>query len=222
MAESDEEPEQNGGKDTTSPTNGESKVVILLNKMTDTQPKKPVNTTIRKLHNKQPTKSSRNTSKRKADAGQHPAQSRHDNDKDDEIDFIVLEENGQEAVADEANQNDQRACKKMRIKIDKTANESKKEEKIEEITAQPQATPPPKSNGNNLLPHLRLLPLLPRQSTDGVVSSTEAFDSDNEDIYYALSLVSTFKRLSPHKRAIAKCHIQRILTEIEYGSSSLP
>lgn len=220
MAESDDESEQNEHK-SSEPPNSESKVVIVLNKMADSQAKKPVNSANPKIQDKQTTPVSRGL-KRKADPLQVPAQSLDDNDKGEEINFIVLEENSQEAVADEVNQSDQSTCKKMRNKIDKTANESSQQGKDEEIAMQPQATPSSKPNVNALLPHLRLLPLLPRQSTDGVVSSTEAIDADNEEIYYALSLVGTFKRLSPHKRAIAKCHIQRILTEIEYGSSSLP
>lgn len=60
-----------------------------------------------------------------------------------------------------------------------------------------------------------------RTSTEGIVSSSETVDSNNEETYFAMSLVGILKRLNPHKRAIAKCHILSYLTELEYGSSSL-
>lgn len=59
-------------------------------------------------------------------------------------------------------------------------------------------------------------------NADLMVSSTEKTDSNNEETYFALSLVSSLKRLSPHKRAIAKCHILSYLTELEYGRSEPP
>lgn len=62
----------------------------------------------------------------------------------------------------------------------------------------------------------------PAWNADLMVSSTEKTDSNNEETYFALSLVSVLKRLSPHKRAIAKCHILSYLTELEYGPSELP
>lgn len=55
---------------------------------------------------------------------------------------------------------------------------------------------------------------------DVLVSSSEKVDSNSEETYFALSLVGILKRLPPHKRAIAKCHILNYLTELEYGSSS--
>lgn len=58
-------------------------------------------------------------------------------------------------------------------------------------------------------------------NADIMVSSTEKIDSNNEETYFALSLVGILKRLTPHKRAIAKCHILSYLTELEYGSSEL-
>lgn len=45
-------------------------------------------------------------------------------------------------------------------------------------------------------------------------------DSSNDDIYFVLSLIGTFKRLPPQKRAIAKCNILRYLTELEYGTTA--
>lgn len=61
----------------------------------------------------------------------------------------------------------------------------------------------------------------PKTSTEGIVSSSETVDSNNEETYFAMSLVGILKRLNPHKRAVAKCHILSYLTELEYGSSSL-
>lgn len=46
-------------------------------------------------------------------------------------------------------------------------------------------------------------------------------ETNDEETYFVLSLVGIFKRLSPHKRALAKCNILRYLTELEYGSSSI-
>lgn len=42
---------------------------------------------------------------------------------------------------------------------------------------------------------------------------------EDEDRYFALSLVGIFKRLTPQKRAMAKCHILQYLTELEYGNT---
>lgn len=60
----------------------------------------------------------------------------------------------------------------------------------------------------------------PLNHGDLLVSSSEQADSNNEETYFALSLVGILKRLPPQKRAIAKCHILNYLTELEYGSSS--
>lgn len=56
-------------------------------------------------------------------------------------------------------------------------------------------------------------------NVDLLVSSTEKYDSNSEETYFALSLVGILKRLPPHKRAMAKCHILNYLTELEYGSA---
>lgn len=49
----------------------------------------------------------------------------------------------------------------------------------------------------------------------------DSVDANNEETYFALSLIGIFKRLPPQKRAVAKCNILRYLTELEYGSSAI-
>lgn len=44
-------------------------------------------------------------------------------------------------------------------------------------------------------------------------------DLNNDETYFVLSLIGTFKRLPPQKRAIAKCNILRYLTELEFGET---
>lgn len=58
------------------------------------------------------------------------------------------------------------------------------------------------------------------KSIEELVSSSEAFDTNNEDKYFVLSILGTMRRLTPHKRALARCHILSYLTEIEYGNSN--
>lgn len=53
---------------------------------------------------------------------------------------------------------------------------------------------------------------------DALVSSSDANEPNNEEMYFALSLVGILKRLPPHKRAKAKCHIMNYLTGLEFGS----
>lgn len=53
------------------------------------------------------------------------------------------------------------------------------------------------------------------------ITLPDANDSSNDDTYFVLSLIGTFKRLPPQKRAIAKCNILRYLTELEYGTSAI-
>lgn len=72
-----------------------------------------------------------------------------------------------------------------------------------------------KNSTNKITPPAQPVP----SNADLLVSSTEKTDSNNEETYFALSLVGILKRLSPHKRAIAKCHILSYLTELEYGPS---
>lgn len=136
-------------------------------------------------------------------------------DEDDEIDVIVLEENSQESIEKDVNEGEQSISKKLRLEIEHIANRSKSNEssqaeKDEEIVIQNSAAAPIKSAA-----------IVTRDITDGIVSSSETVDSNNEETYFALSLVGILKRLPPHKRAIAKCHILSYLTQLEYGSSSL-
>lgn len=46
-------------------------------------------------------------------------------------------------------------------------------------------------------------------------------EANNEETYFALSLIGTLKRLNPRKRAIAKCNILKYLTELEIEDAEL-
>lgn len=215
MAESEEEPEQNHHA-TTEPTNAQNKVMVVLNKTPDARSKDAVNLQIKQsvssiVMNRTPIP----LKKLKRKHNSPEAAGQISDDKNDEIDFIVLEENIQGVIDDESNQGEQNVCKKVRIKNEKTTNVSSQEIKTKETVLQPIATTQIKPIVTT--PNV----ILSKHSTDGVVSSSETVDSNNEETYFALSLVGILKRLSPHKRAIAKCHILSYLTELEYGSSSL-
>lgn len=106
------------------------------------------------------------------------------------------------------------STKRMRINIEPTtesiSESNQLQEDQEEIVIQPQVP---------VQVDLKQIPA--PHCAEGIVSSSEAVDSNNEETYFAMSLVGILKRLPPHKRAIAKCHILSYLTELEYGSSSL-
>lgn len=53
------------------------------------------------------------------------------------------------------------------------------------------------------------------------LKSLNNIETNDEETYFALSLIGTLKRLPPHKRALAKCHIINYLTELEYGKLTL-
>lgn len=53
-----------------------------------------------------------------------------------------------------------------------------------------------------------------RESSRYNISS---IDSQDEETFFALSLVRQLKRLPPQKLAIAKCHISTYLTQLEFG-----
>lgn len=131
-------------------------------------------------------------------------------DKDVEVDFIVVQEDQPE---DEINKKEQSPSKKMRSGIQQSTTEQEQEQ--DPLFNRLDESSPSKSQKPQIKPDL----LRSRISTDGIVSSTEAFDANHEETYFALSLLGTMRRLTPHKRAIAKCHILSYLTELEYGSS---
>lgn len=130
-------------------------------------------------------------------------------DTDEEVDFVVIESDQQhdEFIAIESNSNSK---KKLRSETESTTNRQTE------------------SGVNNLAsdneiknPQTKQDILLSKITNNGIVSSTDAFDANNEETYFALSLLGTMRRLTPHKRAIAKCHILKYLTELEYGSSTI-
>lgn len=212
MAESEEETEP-FQSETIESSNEENKVVILLNKSPNAQfyQGKSSNIimrpTLSKSSDEKIVKLTKGT-KRKLE-------------KNEEIDFIVLEEKSQDAIENsqnvveisddtvESKEIEQIACEKKRFEIEQsTLNEFSQPEKVEEVVIQKPVT------------RIKSEAIVTRSSTDGIVSSSETVDGNNEETYFALSLVGILKRLPPHKRAIAKCHILSYLTELEYGSSS--
>lgn len=205
MAESEEEPEQ-CQHETIESSNEQNQVLILLNKSANTgnQQRKSTNVSIKQIPDKSLDKKIMSVMKRKNVT----------EERDEEIDFIVLEENSQESFENshdsvENEEHYQISSKKMCFEIEQTTHESSQPEEVEEIATQKPAA----QTISDVM--------VPRISTDGTVSSSETVDANNEETYFALSLVGILKRLPPHKRAIAKCHILSYLTELEYGSSSL-
>lgn len=141
------------------------------------------------------------------------------NNKNIEIDFIIFGEHGQEPIKLEESEQISRegesvqsASKNKRLRFESSINrpnESSQKELNEEMLTREADVP--KKLGASMV----------KSSSDGIVSSSEIVDDNKEETYFALSLVGILKRLTPHKRAIAKCHILSYLTELEYGSNSL-
>lgn len=209
MAEIDDEPEQSQS-DTIDPPNESNQVVILLNKSVNARNHQRKASNI--LNSRQiPNKNSNEMIlTMKKDSERKP-------EKDEMIDFIVLEEdipdevdNQHEPVENE--ETDQSTSKKMRLEVKETPHQRNGSSQFEKMDEMAILKPSPQSISDVVLP---------RNSTDGIVSSSETVDANNEETYFALSLVGILKRLPPHKRAIAKCHILSYLTELEYGSASI-
>lgn len=206
MAASDEEHEQLNAE----PTDSSDKFVVLLNKTPKSQTK-PTEFTIKQNASGSSPANSRERIHQKMNLTKSFKRKPEQPDKNEEIDFIVLEEQSQ----DEPLANDMIEPilnKKLRAENEKTTNQRKEtsqDEKIVEIS--------------NRKPNIPIKPneTQKKSITDGIVSSSETVDDNKEETYFALSLVGILKRLPPHKRAIAKCHILSYLTELEYGSSSL-
>lgn len=141
------------------------------------------------------------------------------NNKNIEIDFIIFGEQSQEPIQMEESEQISReeesvqsACKNKRLRFESSINQpnkSSQKENIEKMLTRKADVPK------------KLDAAMVKSSSDGIVSSSEIVDDNKEETYFALSLVGILKRLTPHKRAIAKCHILSYLTELEYGSSSL-
>lgn len=203
MAESEEDEDKSEQTtESTESTNDQNKVIILLNK----SPNARIQQSQVKIQDTQ-------TSKIVQVKDLKRNRKVIDDDKEMEVDLIVL---GNDDESQKANEDESEPGKKLRVEIESTTNQAKESspkkltkistEEVFIIQSQPQ---------------IAADSLRPRKSIDGIVSSSEAFDTNNEDRYFALSLLGTLKRLTPHKRAIAKCHILSYLTELEYGSSSL-
>lgn len=136
-----------------------------------------------------------------------------DEDSNVELDIIVVEESHRKDRAEKSEPSLSRASitetEPPTIQTNKSSPKPSKEVVIIQEN--------PTKLHNNITSEL----LRPKTKIDGIVSSTEAFDANNEETYFALTLLGIMKRLSPKNRAIAKCHILSYLTELEYGPSSL-
>lgn len=120
-----------------------------------------------------------------------------------EVNLIVVDEKKTTQTM-KSNENGQTSSKRLRLEIEPLTNQTDKSSQNTQIPPDP----------------LRSELAQPRKSIEELVSSSEAFDTNNEDKYFALSILGTLRRLTPHKRALAKCHILSYLTEIEYGNSN--
>lgn len=163
------------------------------------------------------------TMKKYSNRVQHPPSTEEDNTEIElEVDLIVVDDKKTDQET-ESNENEESAtnCKRLRLEVEPLINlpneSSPHGEKdsnsptVPKCTnvaqiAEPQQQPPSQPQ--------------PRKSIEEIVSSSEAFDANSEDKYFALSILGTLRRLTPHKRALAKCHILSYLTEIEYGNSN--
>lgn len=205
MAESEEEAEPSR---TDIEESAKGEVIILLNKSpAQGQPDKP-----KQIEIKAVAKTPKTNLKRLKRKASTPAQE----ENEIEVDFIVVEENNGAPLKNEVTKSEPGSSRKSCITIEPTTNnvnESESRKEVEEIiTIQSKAAA--RVSPNSIQPK--------NSPIDGIVSSSETVDFNKEETYFALSLVGILKRLPPHKRAIAKCHILSYLTELEYGSSSLP
>lgn len=130
-----------------------------------------------------------------------------------EVDLIVMDEKKTDQTI-ESNENGETSTnrKRLRLEVEPLINISNESSPTVEKEIKSPAVPE-HTNLTQVQPQ-------PRKSIEDIVSSSEAFDTNSEDKYFALSILGTLRRLTPHKRALAKCHILSYLTEIEYGNSN--
>lgn len=143
--------------------------------------------------------------------------STHDNNEIElEVDLIVVNDKETTDQTTESNENEHENeetptnHKRLRLEVEPLINQPNESSPNEEEESKSPAVPKAANQSQSQ----------PRKSIEEIVSSSEAFDTNSEDKYFALSILGTLRRLTPHKRALAKCHILSYLTEIEYGNSN--
>lgn len=213
--ENDEKVEQPQAEAIEINTDQNNVVVLLSN--TQNAHRNPTDNTIQKAKKPKVTDAPASNSKRvimKKDSNslEHPSTD-NNNEVELELDLIVVDEKKTDQ-SNESNENGQATKTRKRIRLEvepliSLTNESSQNE-TKEIKSPSVPVPVPMRS------HL----LQPRKSIEEIVSSSEAIDTNSEDKYFALSILGTLRRLTPHKRALAKCHILSYLTEIEYGNSN--
>lgn len=137
---------------------------------------------------------------------------------EEKVDVIVMETN--ESSSDSTDLNIEIKTN-QRIELPQENLISCKRKRIENLNAEcieQESSPENMSKIPKQLTNSEKHPL--KHCADGLVTSTDMIDSNNEETYFALSLVGILKRLPAHKKALAKCHILNYLTELEYGSIS--
>lgn len=208
MAESEDEAEQSASE-TPESSSEPNEVVILLNKTPNSQAKQLQNAATRNTY----SKSRKPTPSKTISVPEHGK-------NDVQVKFIVLEDKSTEPKRMNDDENT------IRTEDNESGPSSTKKSRLEPTSQQTDEFPKQDSPEENIVQlkdpvQKSPKPILLQSNTEGIVSSSEAVDSNNEETYFALSLVGILKRLPPHKRAIAKCHILSYLTELEYGSSSI-
>lgn len=201
--ETEEQLEQNQNE-TSEPNNEENELIIMLNnpqdgqiftdniKQEDGEPKKSADTSPAKM-----------LLKKDSNRKQHPPEDEGNDSAREPYHLIVVEEKNPSI---ESNENGQTPATNKRIRLEIEPMSKNQVNESSQNMVHVAKNPP--------------VPMQPRKSIEEIVSSSEAFDTNNEDKYFALSILGTLRRLTPHKRALAKCHILSYLTEIEYGNSN--
>lgn len=148
--------------------------------------------------------------------------STHDSDNNEielEVDLIVVDDKkADQPIEPKEDEQTPTNHKRLRLEIEPLKNQPDESSPNEEKESKCPSVPKLASLSQSQL-QSQSQPR-PRKSIEEIVSSSEAFDSNSEDKYFALSILGTLRRLTPHKRALAKCHILSYLTEIEYGNSN--
>lgn len=224
--------ETEAGADASDMNSDQNNVTILLNNSRNAQNSSTNTIQMVKTPKAADLAAAKRTMQKYSNRLQHPPSTEEDNSEIElEVDLIVVDDKKADQ-ATESNENEESAksYKRLRLEVEpliSLPNESSPNVETEEETEIPTG---PKCNNQSQKSEPRQQPpppppqsqpqSQPRKSIEEIVSSSEVFDANSEDKYFALSILGTLRRLTPHKRALAKCHILSYLTEIEYGNSN--
>lgn len=190
--------------------NDHNNITILLNNSQNTQNSN--DNTIQMMKKPKVTEASaskRVTLKKDLNRSEKHSSPADNNDIELEVDLIVVNEK-KTGQSTESNENGQTSPNKKRLRLE-----------VESLKNQPnESSPSAEKETTSPSVSMRTNSSQPTKSIEEIVSSSEALDTTSEDKYFALSILGTLRRLTPHKRALAKCHILSYLTEIEYGNSN--